>query len=100
MVEIGASVFNAPAAQGLVDPRACGWAVPLAAMSGGTQRQRRKALGSSKRQTTMAKLTRERKVKEKRELKQEKKEAARIARAAGETVETDEMDETPPAPDE
>ena len=38
---------------------------------------------SSKRQTTMAKLTRERKVKEKRELKLEKKAAAAAAKAAG-----------------
>lgn len=37
----------------------------------------------SKRQTTMAKLTRERKVKEKRELKEEKKAAAAAAKAAG-----------------
>ena len=34
----------------------------------------------SKRQTTMAKLTRERKVKEKRELKEEKKAAAAAAK--------------------
>jgi hypothetical protein len=38
---------------------------------------------SSKRQTTMAKLTRERKVKEKRELKAEKKAAVAAAKAAG-----------------
>ena len=37
----------------------------------------------SKRQTTMAKLTRERKVKEKRELKEEKRAAAAAAKAAG-----------------
>ena len=37
----------------------------------------------SKRQTTMAKLTRERKAKEKRELKEEKKAAAAAAKAAG-----------------
>jgi hypothetical protein len=37
---------------------------------------------SSKRQTTMAKLQRERKVKERRELKREKKEAAAAARRA------------------
>ena len=37
----------------------------------------------SKRQTTMAKLTRERKVKETRELKEEKKAAAAAAKAAG-----------------
>jgi hypothetical protein len=37
---------------------------------------------SSKRQTTMAKLTRERKVKEKRELKREKKLAAAAAKLA------------------
>jgi hypothetical protein len=39
-------------------------------------------LASSKRQTTMAKMTRERKVKEKRELKQEKKLAAAAERHA------------------
>jgi hypothetical protein len=37
---------------------------------------------SSKRQTTMAKLQRERKVKERRALKREKKEAAAAARRA------------------
>jgi hypothetical protein len=44
--------------------------------------ERKVELGS-KRQTTMAKLTRERKVKEKRELKEEKKAAAAAAKAAG-----------------
>jgi len=44
--------------------------------------ERKGALGS-KRQTTMAKLTRERKVKEKRELKEEKRAAAAAAKAAG-----------------
>ena len=39
-------------------------------------------MASSKRQTTMAKLTRERKVKEKRELKLEKKQAAAAERNA------------------
>ena len=48
----------------------------------GSDREERTALGS-KRQTTMAKLTRERKVKEKRELKEEKKAAAAAAKAAG-----------------
>ena len=46
---------------------------------------------SSKRQTTFAKMARERAVKEKRALKQEKKAAAaaaRIAEAAGETSPT------------
>jgi hypothetical protein len=38
----------------------------------------------SKRQTTMAKLQRERKVEEKRTLKREKKQAAAEARRAGE----------------
>jgi hypothetical protein len=41
---------------------------------------------SAKKQQTFAKLTRERKVKEKRELKLEKKRAAREAKLAGETV--------------
>jgi hypothetical protein len=41
-----------------------------------------RGLMSSKRQTTMAKLTRERKVKEKRELKREKKLAAAAAKLA------------------
>ena len=39
-------------------------------------------MASSKRQTTMAKITRERKVQERREKKQEKKQAARDAKAA------------------
>lgn len=39
-------------------------------------------MASSKRQTTMAKLTRERKVQEKRDLKREKKQAAAAARNA------------------
>ena len=39
---------------------------------------------SSKRQTTMAKLQRERRVEEKRTLKREKKQAAAAARKAGE----------------
>ena len=49
---------------------------------------------SSKRQTTMAKLMRERKVQERRELKQEKKRAAaaeRKAREAGELPPEDEF---------
>jgi hypothetical protein len=60
----------------------------------------------SKRQTTMAKLTRERKVKEKRELKEEKKAAAAAAKAAGtysydgEPVEPPDETETEPAEDE
>ena len=43
-------------------------------------------MASSKRQTTMAKMTRERKVQERREKKLEKKQAAREAKAAGGTV--------------
>jgi hypothetical protein len=39
-------------------------------------------MGSSKRQTTMAKMARERKVQERREKKREKKQAARDAKAA------------------
>jgi hypothetical protein len=52
---------------------------------------------SSKRQTTMAKLTRERKVKEKRELKLEKKAAAKAARAEG--LEPGSFDEPAPPPE-
>jgi hypothetical protein len=43
-------------------------------------------MASSKRQTTMAKMTRERKVQERREKKLEKKQAAREAKAAEGTV--------------
>ncbi len=39
-------------------------------------------MAGSKRQTTMAKLARERKVQERRQRKQEKKQAAREAKAA------------------
>jgi hypothetical protein len=46
----------------------------------------------SKRQTTMAKMTRERKVKERREQKLEKKQAAAAERSAK------AVDETAPAP--
>jgi hypothetical protein len=42
---------------------------------------------SSKRQTTMAKLQRERRIEEKRTLKREKKQAAAAARKAGELPE-------------
>ncbi len=54
---------------------------------------------SSKRQTTMAKIARERKLQEKRERKQEKKEARKQAAADeragvnGEAAETDETEE-------
>jgi hypothetical protein len=44
-------------------------------------------MGSSKRQTTMAKMARERKVQERREKKREKKQAARDAKAADGIVE-------------
>jgi hypothetical protein len=50
----------------------------------------------SKRQTTMAKLARERLVKERRALKQEKKRAARDVDAA-ETVEPVEPSDSPQA---
>ena len=43
-------------------------------------------MASSKRQTTMAKLARERKVQERREKKQEKKQAARDAKLAEGTL--------------
>jgi hypothetical protein len=50
---------------------------------------------SSKRQTTMAKLQRERRVEEKRTLKREKKQAAAAARKAGVPL-TEENGEQPP----
>ncbi len=46
---------------------------------------------ASKRQTTLAKLDRERAVRERRARKQEKKEARRAARAAGTAPETAEV---------
>jgi hypothetical protein len=49
---------------------------------------------SSKRQTTMAKLQRERRVEEKRTLKREKKQAAAAARKAGVPL-TEENGEQP-----
>jgi hypothetical protein len=56
---------------------------------------------SSKRQTTMAKLQRERRVKERRELKREKKEARRAGLLDPEAVDAEHSDEqpteTPPA---
>jgi hypothetical protein len=52
---------------------------------------------SSKRQTTMAKLARERRVKEKRELKLEKKAAAKAARAEG--LEEPSLDQDVPEAD-
>ncbi len=48
-------------------------------------------MASSKRQTTMAKITRERKVQERREKKQEKKQAARDAKAAEALAPTEEV---------
>ncbi len=50
-------------------------------------------MASSKRQTTMAKMARERKLQEKREKKQEKKQAARDAKAAGSVVSEEEVQE-------
>jgi hypothetical protein len=52
----------------------------------------------SKRQTTMAKMQREQRVKERRAAKQEKKQAAaaaKIAEANGETLPNDDADEDP-----
>jgi hypothetical protein len=58
-------------------------AVPAASLPSEWGRSDRKeGVMSSKRQQTMAKLTRERTVKERRALKQEKKRAARMAKAA------------------
>ncbi|MDQ3822606.1 MAG: hypothetical protein M3321_05140 [Actinomycetota bacterium] len=48
---------------------------------------------ATKRQQTMAKVARERLVKERRALKLEKKQAARDAKAAGETTSPDTVDE-------
>ena len=53
---------------------------------------------ATKRQTTMAKLQRERKVQEKRERKREKKAAVAAAKAAG-TYDS-EIGLQPPEPDE
>jgi hypothetical protein len=47
---------------------------------------------SSKRQTTFAKMTRERKVKERRELKLEKKQAAAAAKLAESELSADAVD--------
>jgi hypothetical protein len=47
---------------------------------------------ATKRQQTMAKIARERAVKEKRALKAEKKQAAREAKAAGITLDTEHVD--------
>jgi hypothetical protein len=49
---------------------------------------------SSKRQTTMAKLQRERKVQERRTLKREKKEAAAAARRAERDAQSTEISGT------
>ncbi len=49
-------------------------------------------MASSKRQTTMAKMARERKVQERREKKQEKKRAARDAKAAERIVDPQEAE--------
>lgn len=57
---------------------------------------------SSKRQTTFAKMERERKVRERRALKQEKKQAAaaaRSAQAADEAVPAGEPDDAPAVED-
>jgi hypothetical protein len=50
---------------------------------------------NAKRQTTMAKLNRERRLKERREMKAEKKEARKLAAEAGENVQGDEPADTP-----
>jgi len=46
-------------------------------------------MATSKRQTTMAKMARERKLQERREKKREKKQAARDAKAAEGTISTE-----------
>ena len=56
--------------------------------------ERKDFVASSKKQTTMAKMARERKVQERREKKREKKQAARDAKAAeGILPEQEEEDE-------
>ena len=50
-------------------------------------------MASSKRQTTMAKLARERKVQERREKKQEKKQAARDAKVAESTLSAENVED-------
>ena len=57
-------------------------------------------MASSKRQTTMAKLARERRVIEKREAKREKKQAAAEAKAAGEGQLSPEEGDAAVAPNE
>jgi hypothetical protein len=47
---------------------------------------------NAKRQTTMAKLNRERRLKERREMKAEKKEARKLAAELGETIPADDAD--------
>jgi hypothetical protein len=56
---------------------------------------------SNKRQTTMAKLARERRLQERRELKREKKQAAAAAKAAGKNPdEADALVENDAEPEE
>ena len=54
--------------------------------------ERKDFVASSKKQTTMAKMARERKVQERREKKREKKQAAREAKAAEAIVPAQEAD--------
>jgi hypothetical protein len=53
----------------------------------------------SKRQQTMAKITRERMVKERRALKLEKKQAAREAKAAEDALAAHPVEDEPESPD-
>jgi hypothetical protein len=52
---------------------------------------------NAKRQTTMAKLNRERRLKERREMKAEKKEARKLAAEMGENVPAEDADGGAPA---
>ena len=59
----------------------------------GARSERKDFMASSKRQTTMAKMARERKLQERREKKQEKKQAARDAKAAEGSLPAREADD-------
>ena len=86
-------------ARGRLVVRRCGYGVGPSCRRGDVEGRKLRMGSSSKRQTTMAKIARERKLQEKRERKQEKKEARKQAAADeragvnGEAAETDETEE-------
>jgi hypothetical protein len=59
----------------------------------GARIEREDSVASSKRQTTMAKMARERKVQERRENKRAKKQAAKEAKAAEESLPAQETED-------